>query len=373
MFGSRIELFRVFGIPIRLDVSWFVIAALIVWSLATGVFPQLEPNLTPLAYWEMGVAGAVGLFASILVHEFSHAWVARRHAIPIQGITLFLFGGVAEMGGEPPSPKAEFRMAVAGPLMSIAIGVAALGLAGLGAGWPTEITGVLNYLGFINLVLAAFNLVPAFPLDGGRIFRSALWQWKRDLRWATAVAARVGTGFSIILMLLGAVRVLVGDFVGGMWSFLIGLFLRQAAQSAYQQALVRKALEGEPVRRFMTPDPVTLPAALTLGEAVDGYFYRYHHKLFPVLDGGRLIGCLSTRELKGVPREEWARRTVGSLVVPCSPETAIAPDADALEALAVMRRSGQPRLLVVDGGRLAGIVTLKDLLEFFALKVELEP
>lgn len=372
MFGRRIELFRLFGIPIRLDLSWFVIAVLIVWSLATGVFPQLEPNLTPRAYWAMGGAGALGLFASIVIHEFFHAWVARRHAIPMHGITLFIFGGVAEMGAEPPSPKAEFRMAVAGPLASIAIGVVALGLAQLGAGWSSMIRGVLGYLGLINLALAGFNLIPAFPLDGGRIFRSALWHWKRDLRRATAIATRVGTAFSLLLMVLGGVRVLFGDFVGGMWSLLIGMFLRQAAESAYQQVLVRQALEGELVRRFMTEDPVTLPSGLTLGDAVDRYFYRYHHHLFPVRDNGRLLGCLSTAELKQVPREEWGRRTVASVVVPCGADNSVRPDADALEALALMRRTGRSRLLVVDEGRLMGLVTLKDLLEFFALKVELE-
>jgi len=373
MLGARVELVRLFGIPIRLDLSWFVVAALIAWSLATGFFPQLEPNLTTRAYWGMGIAGAIGLFASILVHEFSHAWVARRHAIAIEGITLFIFGGVAEMSGEPPRPKAEFRMAVAGPVVSIAIGGLVLGLGDVVAGGSPPIRGVLAYLGYINLVLAGFNLVPAFPLDGGRILRSALWQWKQDLRWATAIASRLGTGFSVLLMLLGAVRVLVGDFVGGMWSFLIGMFLRQAAQSAYQHVLVRKALEGEPVRRFMTRDPVTLPAGLTIGEAVDRYFYRYHHKIFPVTDDAHLLGCLSTHELRRVPRDEWGRRTVASLVVPCSPRNTIPPDSDALQALALMRRTGEPRLLVVESGRLVGVITLKDLLEFFALKLELEP
>ena len=372
MFGTRFELFRLFGIPIRLDLSWFVIAGLLAWSLATGFFPQLTPGLSSGAYWLMGVGGALGLFASIVVHEFFHAWVARRHEIPMQGITLFILGGVAEMGAEPPGPKAEFRMAVAGPLVSIALGALALALAGLGAGRPTMLTGVLTYLGLMNLVLAAFNLVPAFPLDGGRILRAALWHWKRDLRWATAVAARVGKVFGGVLMALGVFRLAAGDVLGGMWSFLIGLFLLQAAAAAYQQVLVSRALAGERVSRFMTPDPVTLPSDLTLDAAVDRYFYRHHHRLFPVKDDGRLLGCLSTEELKRTPREEWGRRSVASLVVPCGPDTVIRSDADALGALNLMRRTGRPRLLVVDDGRLVGLVTLKDLLEFFALKTELE-
>lgn len=372
MFGTRFELFRLFGIPIRLDLSWFVIAGLIAWSLATGAFPQVTPGLSSAAYWLMGVGGALGLFASIVLHEFFHAWVARRHEIPMQGITLFIFGGVAEMAAEPANPKAEFRMAVAGPLVSVAVGVGALALAGLGTGWPKALTGVLTYVGLMNLVLAAFNLVPAFPLDGGRILRAGLWHWKQDLRWATSVATRFGKVFSGVLMALGVFRLAAGDVLGGMWSFLIGLFLLRAAEAAYQQVLVSKALAGERVARFMTPNPMTLPSDLTLDEAVDRYFYRDRHKLFPVNDDGRLLGYLSTEELKRVPRADWRRRSVASLVVPCGPDSTIRSDADAMDALALMRRTGRPRLLVVDDGRLMGLVTLKDLLRFFALKVELE-
>jgi len=372
MFGKRFELFRLFGVPIRLDMSWFVIAGLIVWSLATGPFPQFAPGLSSGTYWVMALIGALGLFASIVVHEFFHAWVARRHDIPMQGITLFIFGGVAEMTAEPASPRAEFRMAVAGPLASIAIGTMALGLAAVGPAWPKTFTAVLTYLGLMNLVLAAFNLAPAFPLDGGRILRAALWHWKRNLQWATSVASRFGKGFSGVLMALGVFGIAAGDFLGGMWSFLIGLFLFQAAETGYQQMLVAKVLGGERVSRFMTPNPVTLPSHVTLDDAVDHYFYRHHHRFFPVQDDGRLLGCLSTEELKRVPREEWGRRSVASLVVPWGPDNAIRSDADALSALALMRRTGRARLLVVDDGRLMGLVTLKDLLEFFALKVELE-
>lgn len=372
MFGRRITLFRLLGIPIRLDVSWFIVAALVLWSLAGGLFPASYPHLTPSAYWVMGAAGTLGLFASIVVHEFFHALFARRQQIPMQGITLFIFGGVAEMGGEPPSAKAEFVMAVAGPLASIGIAVLSLALAGLGAGWPTPVTGVLTYVGLTNAVLAAFNLLPAFPLDGGRIFRAALWHWWKDLRRATKAATSVGSVFSTVLMLLGVVRLFAGDMLGGIWSILIGMFLRQAGAASYQQVLVRRALAGEPVRRFMTAEPVTVRPDLTLAELLDGYFYRYHHHLFPVQDNGHLLGAISSQELKRVPRAEWPRRTVGATAVPVGPDNTIPPDADALQALAVMKRTGQPRLLVVDAGRLAGIVSLKDLLDFFALKMELE-
>jgi len=372
VFGRPLRLFTIGGIPIRLDPSWFVIAFLVTWSLAAGLFPLWLPRETPATYWAMGVVGALCLFLSILLHEGCHAVVAQRQGIPMQGITLFIFGGVAEMGDEPPSARAEFLMAAAGPLASIVIGLAAMGLALVSPGMPAPIVTVLTYLGVMNLVLAGFNLVPAFPLDGGRLLRAFLWHRGGELRRATRLASRVGVGFSYVLMGLGAIRLAVGDIFGGIWSFLIGLFLRQAAGSAYQQVVVRRLLEGEPVGRFMTRDPVTVPSNATLADLLEQFVFRYHHQLFPVQDNGHLLGAISTRQVKAVPREEWARRTVGAVASPQGPENSISPDTDALLALGLMRRTAQPRLLVVDHGRLVGILTLRDLLDFLALKVELE-
>ncbi len=374
MFGTRIELFKLFGIPLRLDPSWFIVAALVVWSLATGAFPYMRPGLSPAAYWVMGAAGAVGLFTSIVIHEFFHAMVARRNQIPMRGITLFVFGGVAEMGAEPASARAELRMAAAGPLASIALALIGFGVSDAVRGlWPAPVVLVIEYLALLNGILAGFNLLPAFPLDGGRIFRAALWTWKKDLAWATRVASRTGSGFSVVFMAAGVVAVLLGNLVSGMWWVLIGLFLRRASTASYQQVLLRRALEGERIRRFMTPNPVSVPAGTSVAELVESYIYRYHHTLFPVVDDGRLVGCVTTRQVKSVPRDDWPRRTVGAVGTPCGSDNTIAPDVDALEAIAVMKRTGQSRLMVVEGGRLVGIVTLKDLLEFFALKLELEP
>jgi Zn-dependent protease len=374
VFGTRIELFKLFGIPIRLDTSWFLVAALVVWSLATGAFPYMRPGLAPGVYWAMGVAGAVGLFASIVIHEFFHAMVARRNQIPMRGITLFVFGGVAEMEAEPASARAELRMAAAGPLASIALALIGFTVSDAVRGiWPPAVVLVIEYLALLNGVLAGFNLLPAFPLDGGRIFRAALWAWKQDLGWATRIASRTGSGFSLAFIAAGVVAVLFGNLVTGMWWVLIGLFLRRASTASYQQTLLRHALAGERIGRFMTPNPVSVPAGTTVAELVDSYIYKYHHTLFPVVDDGRLLGCVSTRQVKGVPRDDWPRRTVGSLGTPCGPDNTIEPDVDALEAITVMRRTGQPRLMVVEAGRLVGIVTLKDLLAFFALKLELEP
>ncbi len=374
MFGKRYDLFTLFGFKIRIDLSWFIIAILITWSLAEGFFPFYYDGLSSATYWWMGAAGALGLFGSIVLHELSHAVVARRYGLRMKGITLFIFGGVAEMQDEPPSPKVEFMVAIAGPIASILIGAAFFGLYRIGqfTGWPGAANGVLAYLAIINVVLVGFNLVPAFPLDGGRVLRSVLWHWKNNLRWATRVTTQFGSGFGIALIVLGLFSVISGNFLGGMWWFLIGMFLRGAAQMSYQQVLLRQALEGEPVSRFMKAEPVTVPAHISLQELVDDYIYKHHFKMFPVVDDGKLRGSISTRQVKGVPREEWARQTVETLVEPCSQENTVRPETDAMKALEKLNQTGASRLLVVDGTRLVGIIALKDLMKFLSLKVELE-
>ena len=375
MFGRRIELFTAFGIPIRIDTSWFVVALLISWTLADSYFPSSYPGHPVATYWAMGIAGALGLFASIIIHELAHALAARQYGLSIRGITLFIFGGVAEMDREPPSAIAEFFVAIAGPIASVLLAVSFLvtGFVWMFAGWPGSASGVLFYLMFINFVLVVFNMIPAFPLDGGRVLRSALWSWRKDLRWATAVTSRIGSGFGLLLIVLGVLEVIRRqDFIGGMWLFLIGMFLRSAAQGSYRQLTLRRNLEGEKVERFMHPDPIAVPRAISVAELVEQYVYRYHFKLFPVVDDDRLLGCVTTQQIKELPQEEWARQTVGSIATPCSPDNTVGPQTDALEALAMMSRSGASRLMVVEGERLVGIITLKDLLRFLALKVELE-
>ncbi|MDO9532344.1 MAG: site-2 protease family protein [Deltaproteobacteria bacterium] len=368
------KLFKLFGFEVKIDLSWLVIAVLVTWSLAKGAFPAWYPNLTPETYWIMGVVGALGLFVSIVAHEFCHSLVARQYGMNMKGITLFIFGGVAEMGDEPPTAKAEFMMAIAGPLSSMAIGAVfyLVYRGGEAGGWSTPVNAVTYYLCYINLILAAFNLLPAFPLDGGRVLRSILWGAKDNLRWATRVSSSIGSAFGLGLIFLGVLQFINGNVIGGVWMFLIGMFLRNAAQISYQQLLVRKALEGEPVRRFMTPHPVTVPDSITVAQLVEDYIYKYHHKMFPVMSGDKLAGCITTRQVKDIPREAWDRETIREAASPCSDENTISPDTDAVKALAMMNQSAASRLLVVENGRLVGIVSLKDLLDFFSLKVELE-
>src|SRR5918997_4043923 len=271
MLGKPIPLFKLAGFQIALDWSWLILAVLITWTLASGVFPSYYPDLTPATYWSMGVIAALGLFASIILHELGHATVARRYGLPIRRITLFIFGGVAEMEAEPERPAAEFWVAIAGPIVSFLVGLVCWLLLQAGAGAGVPVVGVLGYLATINIILAVFNLVPAFPLDGGRILRAALWYWKGSLRWATRVSSTIGGGFGILLIVLGVYRVLVGDFIGGMWWFLIGLFVRFAAQMSYQQVLVRENLRGIPVRRIMSGNPVTVSSGITIAQLIDDY------------------------------------------------------------------------------------------------------
>jgi Zn-dependent protease/CBS domain-containing protein len=374
MFGKRFKLFKLFGFEVGIDLSWILIAILIAWSLSTGFFPFQYKNLSTQTYWMMGIIGAVGLFFSIIAHEFCHSLVARKSGMPMKGITLFIFGGVAEMGEEPPSAKAEFLIAVVGPLSSIAIAAIFYGINQVGAasGWSPAINGVVGYLAMINGLLAVFNLVPAFPLDGGRILRSALWGWKGNLRWATRISSTIGSGFGIFLIIVGFIRILSGNFIAGLWIGLIGLFIQGAAKMSYQQLITRKALEGEPLKRFMKSEPVTVPESITIEELVEDYIYRYHYKLFPVVNSHKLLGCITTKEVKEVPRERWGQKTVGELADPCSAENTIGPDADAVQALSTMRRNNASRLMVVENDKLMGIIALKDMLEFLNFKVELD-
>jgi Zn-dependent protease/predicted transcriptional regulator len=374
VFGRTFKLFTVWGFSVGIDASWFIIAILVAWSLAAGLFPFQFPGLDAQTYWAMGVIGAVTLFACIVAHELAHAKAAQRFGLQIKGITLFIFGGVAEMAEEPPTAHSEFVVAIAGPLASIALGIvfAAFTILGNQLAWPISVVGVLQYLAFINFIVVLFNMVPAFPLDGGRVLRSALWKWKNNLRWATRVTSAIGSGFGIVLIALGVLSFLGGNFIGGVWWFLIGMFLRHAAQMSYRQLIVRQLLEGEPVLRFMHAEPDTVPQDTSISQLVEDHIYRYHHKMFPVVENGHLIGCVSTRQVREVPREEWDVRTVGEVMEHCSSENTVPPRADAMRTLSRMNQTGRSRLLVVENNELRGVITLKDLTRFISLKLDME-
>lgn len=373
--GRRIKLFKLLGFQVQIEWTWLFLAAWMTWSLASDVFPGEIRGLEPSAYWWMGIVGALGLFASIVFHELWHSIVARRYGVAIDGITLFIFGGVAELREEPKSAKTEFLMALAGPASSALLGGAMLGareLVRLVSG-SAEIVAVLRYLMSINLTLAAFNLLPAFPLDGGRMLRAAVWRWRRDLRWATQLAAWIGTLLGNLLLGVGTLLIFIGSLVNGVWMIVVGLYLRSVSPQSYRQLSIRLALAGERVEHFMVVDPVTVRPNLSLAELVEEYVYKYQQETFPVVDGWRLMGCVDAHALGTVPESQWARHTVLDLTQACDREDTISGGVDAMQALTQMSRTGRGRLMVIDGDRLLGIVTLQDMLEFLALQLGWQP
>lgn len=374
MFGKGIKLFTILGFEIRLDWSWLILAVLITWSLADSLFPVWYKGFTTATYWWMGVAGTIGLFFSVVFHELAHSLMARTRGIPMKGITLFIFGGVAEMYDEPQTPKSEVLMAIVGPGMSILIGVILIAVyyAASGSLEGTPVGGVIAYLGYINLLLAAFNLIPAFPMDGGRVLRAILWAAKKNLMSATLLASKIGSGFGILLIVLGVLEFIFGNIIGGIWIALIGLFIRGASHGSYEQLLIRNALEGEKAERFMKRDPITVSSDLPIGNLVEDYLYKYHYKMFPVKDGDMLVGCVTVNDVKKIPREERDGHRVSEILDRCTPENSIAIDTDASKILTLMRQNNKSRLMVVENGRLVGVVTLKDMLEYLSMKLDLD-
>lgn len=366
------RLFRIFGFDVKLNPTWLLLAMLIIWTLAEGFFPGDYPGLPPQTYWWMGVVGAIGIFFSIVFHELSHSLIARRFGLSIKGITLFIFGGVAEMQEEPVSPKAEFLMAIAGPLASLFLAMVCFQLEvwATSGNLTTAVTGILHYLVMINIVVAIFNLMPAFPLDGGRMLRAVLWYWKKDLHGATRLASRIGSGFGLGMMILGVLAFIQGAFIGGMWWFLIGAFLRGAANDSYRQLLVREMLSDKPVRRFMNDEPVTVTPGITIEAFLEKYVKQYRFSQYPVVEGAKLIGCISVRETEKVPEDERAQTSVADLLSSCSPANTVSADTNAIKLVTEMSQPDANALyMVVEDERLVGVISLKDLREIIAMKL----
>jgi Zn-dependent protease len=371
--GGSIQLGRVFGIRVGVDVSWFFVLFLIIWSFS-GYYGDLFPGEDGKSF-ALATVTALLFFLSILLHEFGHALVAIRNGIPISGIDLWMFGGVAKLERDTDSPGVEFRVAVAGPLVTLAIAVVCFGLAVLLSGSDAaqnastfevgnfdEATAVLGHLASINIFVLLFNLIPGFPLDGGRIARSIAWWRTGDRNRATRLAARLGRGAAYLMIGLGVVMFLTGDAVGGLWLGFIGLFLSQAARSAEVQAAFAGRIEGLRVADVMDEEPVAIPETLTLDRAEDEFFLRYGWPWFPVVDAsGRLVGVVSKEAVDGVAEQVRPSRPVASVMARDEGDSGMRVGLeDPLETL--LGREGLARLgaiMAVDGeGVLRGIVTV---------------
>jgi Zn-dependent protease/predicted transcriptional regulator len=374
------EIGRALGIPIRIHASWFLVFVLLTWSLATGYLPEALPGLSESRYWGMGAVAALLLFVSVLLHELGHSYVAQRYRIPIGQITLFLFGGVAQMRKEPPSPKAEFLIAIAGPAVSFALGACCFGavLAAESLPIPSGGKGFIvlgGLLGIVNVQLGLFNLIPGFPLDGGRALRAGLWAWGNNFHRATSQAALMGLGFGVLLAGLGAV--LLGGAISGTleqstagnggWLMFIGAFLFGAAWSTRRQVALRLALSATSVRDVMIRAVVTVPSRLPIQTVVDEFFVAYGYGVFPVAEEGHIVGLIGVDDVQAVSQGLWSWRTVGDVMRPASPELFVPPDWSIMQAMERMVHTGWDRLVVMEQGQLVGLITRSAVAQFLQL------
>jgi Zn-dependent protease/predicted transcriptional regulator len=357
---SSIQLGRIFGIRIGINWSWLVVVVLITWTLAAGIFPETNPGLSDTTYIVQAIVAAALFFVSLLMHELGHAVQARRDGLEIEGITLWLFGGVAQFKGTFPSAGAEFRIAIAGPLVSLVLGV----LFALGA-WatpePEEVDAVVAWLGYINLTLLAFNLLPALPLDGGRVLRSILWQVRGDFRAATRTASTVGRGFGYFFIAFGIFMFVFQGSFSGAWLAFIGWFLLQAATAEDRYAQVSDTLGDLRVRDLMIRDPVTVNADASIGQFMDEVAWSRRFTSYPVVENGHVVGLLTFRAVAETPRSEWDSRSVRDCMIGRDRVPVFDENETAVEALAELTEADVHRGVVLDGERLAGFLSITDL------------
>jgi Zn-dependent protease/predicted transcriptional regulator len=361
MFGTSWRLGRIAGIEVRIDSSWAVIALLITYSMYLRT-STLYPELSGSGAVALGILATVLFFGSVLVHELAHAVVAQARGIRVQDITLFLFGGATRARVESRGPGDEFLIALVGPLTSGLLAALFGIIVGLGGdSLSRPLAGTLGYLAWTNLLLAAFNLVPGFPLDGGRLLRSAIWKATGSLGRATQIASVSGQGVGWLLVAAGVAWLLAGDLAGGIWFAFIGWFLVQAARASSQELQLQQLLAGVEAEDVMARHLVRIPPELSLQEAVDDYFMRYDHSAFPVDEQGRTIGLLTLRAVRRVPREQWPTRRVRDHMVPLGDQVVVAPDARMDGVLGKLQDGDAGRVLVAQDGEVVGIITPTDL------------
>jgi len=378
---TGIRVGKIINIPIEIDLSWLVIFALIAFSLSEGYFPVKNPGISLLTRWILGLAASLLIFASILIHELSHSFVAQKNNISIKKITLFIFGGVAHITREPDNPKTELKIAIAGPLASFIIAfifsLAALLFSVLSPYHNKLIFEFFAYLFIMNIILAVFNLIPAFPLDGGRILRAIIWMSTNNMEKATRVASYIGQAFAFFLMFVGIMQVFSGRLVGGLWMIFIGWMLNNAAMSSWQQVMLRYTIGGRSVKDIMTTEIVKVTRDVSIEHLIENYFLHYKHIVMPVVSGSEAsgweaVGIITLHAAKAVPKEERANTPVSAVMKPIDEHLYLAPDTAIVEALNKMQAEEAGRLLVVEDKKLVGILSKSDILKFIQIKIELE-
>ncbi len=363
--NENISLGRIFGIHVGFNWSLLVVAALIAWSLATGILPSAVHGETSSAYWTAGVVSAFVFLASLLAHELAHSVVAVRRGVKVEGITLWLFGGVSRFSSETNSPGSQALITFVGPLTSLVLGVVfyLVAVAIGGGAHPSLVAVTLSWLGYINISLGLFNLVPAFPLDGGRLLQSLIWLRTGDRLRATRIAARIGMLFAYLLIAYGlATFVFAGSLIGGVWSVFLGWFLLSAARSEEVGGLIRQALAGITVAQVMTPNPVQAPDDISVEDALHGYVLASRHSTFPTHDAaGRLSGLLTLTALKNVAPGARPTTLINQIICPLDKVSTVGPADPISNLLAISDGCSEGRTLVVDGGRLVGIISPSDI------------
>ncbi len=389
--GFRIG--RIFGISIYIDWSWIFIFLLVTWNLAGGIFPRFHPEWSLSLDVGLAIIASILFFLSVLAHELAHSIVAVKQGLPVRSITLFLFGGVSNIQREPQSPGTEFLMAIVGPLTSIVIGVVAIVL-GLLTNGTFQAPSILNplgalagmnpvstmlfWLGPINVLLGVFNMIPGFPLDGGRVLRSILWGATNNLRTATRWATWIGQLVAWLFILAG-ISMIFGvsipffgtGFISGLWLAFIGWFLNQAASQSYQQVVVQDLLEGIPVARFMRASLPSVPSNLTISRLVDETIMTSEERSFPVVDGDQLVGVVSIDDIRKVPRAEWDQTPVSRIMTPRSELDALTPREDVSEAMNTFSSKDIPQLPVIQDGRVVGMLRRADVMRWLHLHQEM--
>jgi Zn-dependent protease len=373
---TAFNLGKIFGIPFRLHFTWFIIFVLVTVSLSWQVFPTLYPDWAGPTYWVIGTVTSLLFFGSVVAHELAHSLVARFYGIPVRSITLFIFGGVAQITREAARPGAEFRMAAAGPVCSLVLGGLFALLWLLTQDMIEPIAALAFWLAQINVVLAIFNLIPGFPLDGGRVFRSLIWRLTGKYSPATRIAVRVGQGVGYMFILVGILIILLRpfdlDWFSGLWLAFIGWFLENAASASYRQVQWREGLRGFNASQVMTSVYPVVPSNITLSQLVYGYFFAGGHGFFMVTDEDRLVGILTLDNIKAVPQQSWAVTQIKEVMTPLDKFNVAQPEEDALDILEQMEAADVNYVPVVSGDRVIGLISRDNLMRFLHLRSELK-